>query len=78
MCIRDSHHRIKEFSAIKVGEMIKIRVIGQRYELNDEFISVIGELLLDKSQEWKIQKEKEIEKLQLQKRRLRRRRPRRR
>ena len=46
--VRDHHHRIKEFSSIKVGEMIKIRVIGQRYELNDEFISVIGELLLDK------------------------------
>ena len=33
------------FSDIEENQEIKIRVIGQRYELNDKYISVIGELI---------------------------------
>ena len=43
--VRDHHHLLKEFSAIKVGDTIEIRVIGQRYELNDKDISVIAEYI---------------------------------
>ena len=43
--VRDHHHRLKEFSTLKVGEMIDVRVSGHRYELNDDYISVIGEYI---------------------------------
>ena len=41
---RDHHYYSQTFSSIKVGELIKVKVIGQRFELNDKFISVIAEL----------------------------------
>ena len=41
---RDHHYYSQKFSLIKVGEEIKIKVLGQRFELNDKFISVIAEL----------------------------------
>tara|TARA_B100001758_G_scaffold36350_3_gene27654 strand:+ start:10546 stop:11070 length:525 start_codon:yes stop_codon:yes gene_type:complete len=46
--VRDHHHMLKEFTAVQVGDAITIRVIGQRYELNDKFISVIGEYIPSK------------------------------
>jgi DNA-directed RNA polymerase subunit E'/Rpb7 len=42
---RDHHYANKQFSNIKVGDSILIRVIGQRYEINDERISVIAEYI---------------------------------
>jgi hypothetical protein len=33
------------FSQIKENDMLQVRVLGQRYELNDKFISVIAELI---------------------------------
>lgn len=45
---RDHHFKNTEFSKIKVGDKINVRVIGQRYELNDEYISVIAELIENK------------------------------
>lgn len=42
---RDHHYQMEYFSNVKEEEQIKIRVIGQRYELNDEYISVLGELI---------------------------------
>jgi DNA-directed RNA polymerase subunit E'/Rpb7 len=42
---RDHHNTNKEFSNIKVGDNIYVRVIGIRYELNDEYIAIIGELI---------------------------------
>jgi DNA-directed RNA polymerase subunit E'/Rpb7 len=41
---RDHHYDRPDFSKIKEEETIYIRVIGQRFELNDQWISVIGEL----------------------------------
>ena len=35
-------------AAIQAGDTIDIRVIGQRYELNDKYISVIGEYIPSK------------------------------
>lgn len=42
---RDHNYLSKAFSDIEENQEIKIRVIGQRYELNDKYISVIGELI---------------------------------
>ena len=41
---RDHHFKNKYFSQIKEKNEIVIRVIGIRYELNDETISILGEL----------------------------------
>ena len=42
---RDHHHLSQKFSKIKDNEEIRARVIGQRFELNDKYISVIAELI---------------------------------
>ena len=42
---RDYNYNNEEFSKINLNDIINVKVIGQRYELNDSFISVIGELL---------------------------------
>ena len=42
---RDHHYKSKEFARLKEGNDINVRVIGIRYELNDEYISIIGELV---------------------------------
>lgn len=42
---RDHFHSSKYFSSIKENDSITVRVIGQRFELNDKFVSVIAELV---------------------------------
>jgi len=42
---RDHHYMSSYFTSVKEGADIKVRVIGQRYELNDKYISVIAELV---------------------------------
>ena len=42
---RDHSYLNKKFSSIKENEHIMIRVIGQRYELNDKSISIIGDII---------------------------------
>lgn len=42
---RDHHFKMKEFAQLNVDDEITVRVIGIRYELNDEYISVIAELV---------------------------------
>lgn len=42
---RDHHYKSSYFSSVKENDKIKIRVIGQRYELNDKYISIIAELI---------------------------------
>ena len=46
---RDHHYMIPQFSDIKENEHIKVKVLGQRFEINDPKISVIATLLLDES-----------------------------
>ena len=41
---RDHIFKNKNINNIKIGDMIYIKVIGIRYELNDEFISIIADL----------------------------------
>ena len=45
---RDHHYNNEEFSQQKEDNDINIKVIGIRYELNDETISVLGELVLSR------------------------------
>jgi hypothetical protein len=33
------------FSQIKENDILQVRILGQRYELNDKFISIIAELI---------------------------------
>ena len=47
---RDHHHRDQYFNDLKEGDEISIKVIGQRFELNDKFVSVIGELMKPRKQ----------------------------
>lgn len=51
---RDHSYLNKNFSNIKDEQEITVRVIGQRYELNDKNISVIGELVDSKTKPQKI------------------------
>ena len=45
---KDHHFNNTYFSDVKEGDKITVRVIGQRFELNDRFISIIGELVKPK------------------------------
>lgn len=42
---RDHHYDRADFTRLQEEEEIRIRVIGQRFEIGDEAISVIGELV---------------------------------
>jgi DNA-directed RNA polymerase subunit E'/Rpb7 len=45
---KDHHYSVAQFAEIKEGDRINVRVIGQRFELNDKYISIIGELIKEK------------------------------
>jgi DNA-directed RNA polymerase subunit E'/Rpb7 len=45
---KDHHFNLAQFSEIKEGDNINVRVIGQRFELNDKYISIIAELMKEK------------------------------
>jgi len=42
---RDHHYTTPYFSEVKENDDIMVKVIGQRYELNDKYISIIAELI---------------------------------
>jgi len=42
---RDHHYMSPTFSEIQAGDKFVARIIGQRYELNDKYVSVIAELV---------------------------------
>lgn len=46
---KDHHYNSQQFNNVQIGDKIIVRVIGQRFELNDKYISIIGELTIDKS-----------------------------
>ena len=48
---RDHHYTTPYFSDVKENDDIVIRVIGQRYELNDKYISIIAELVPKQAQQ---------------------------
>ena len=45
---RDHHFDMPYFSTVNVDDNITIRVLGQRFELNDAYISIIAELIMPK------------------------------
>ena len=45
MFISREHNPDKDFDQYKENQIINVKVLGHRFELNDEYISVIGELL---------------------------------
>jgi len=45
---KDHHFNNSHFAEIQEGDKINVRVIGQRFELNDKYISIIGELIKEK------------------------------
>jgi DNA-directed RNA polymerase subunit E'/Rpb7 len=50
---RDHHYASEQFSEIKDGDRFVARVIGQRFELNDKYVSIIAELVEKKDYEVK-------------------------
>lgn len=42
---RDHHYKHDYFNNVKEGDNILVRVLGQRYEINDQHISVIAEMI---------------------------------
>ena len=42
---RDYHYQSPSFSTIKAGDVFDITVLGQRFELNDSTISIMGEII---------------------------------
>lgn len=45
---RDHHYNHSYFSSVQEGDKFEVRVIGQRFELNDKYVSVIGEMIVPK------------------------------
>lgn len=45
---RDHHYNNQYFNSIREGDKFQVRVIGQRFELNDNYVSIIGELIKPK------------------------------
>jgi DNA-directed RNA polymerase subunit E'/Rpb7 len=45
---KDHHFNSTQFAEVKEGDKINVRVIGQRFELNDKYISIIAELVKEK------------------------------
>ena len=42
---RDHHYMVQHFATIEEGNKFTARVIGQRFELNDKYVSIIAELV---------------------------------
>ena len=49
---RDHHYMNAYFSEIQENDTFLARVIGQRYELNDKYVSIIAELVDKKEKEY--------------------------
>ena len=43
---RDHHYSVASFANIQEGDKFNARVIGQRFELNDKYVSIIAELVV--------------------------------
>jgi len=45
---KDHNYNSQQFNDIQEGDIINVKVIGQRFELNDKYVSVIAELVKEK------------------------------
>lgn len=50
---RDHHYSVAQFTNVQEGDKFVARVIGQRFELNDKYVSIMGELVIEKNQKKK-------------------------
>ena len=50
---RDHFHKDDDFNRVKVDDIVLVKVIGQRFELNDKYVSVIGKLKKEKSSQYR-------------------------
>ena len=55
---KDHHFNLAHFADVQEGDKINVRVIGQRFELNDKYISIIAELVKEKEIPIMLQKDK--------------------
>jgi len=55
--MRDHNNMNKSFTSIKDNDKFICRVIGQRFELNDKYVSIIGEVV-DQKKEYTMKKPK--------------------
>jgi DNA-directed RNA polymerase subunit E'/Rpb7 len=62
---RDHHYMMQYFSTIEEGTKFTARVIGQRFELNDKYVSIIAELVEPKKEYSTMGMNKEISKPKL-------------
>jgi DNA-directed RNA polymerase subunit E'/Rpb7 len=51
---RDHHYTLPYFTTIKENDEIKVSVIGQRFELNDKYISIIAKLIEPKEDRYRL------------------------
>ena len=51
---RDHNYMMPYFSTIKENDNIKVSVIGQRFELNDKYISIIAKLIEPREDKYKV------------------------
>jgi hypothetical protein len=56
---KDHHYNVSYFNEVKEGDKITVKVVGQRFELNDKYISIIGELIRPKQDREYTPKQKE-------------------
>jgi DNA-directed RNA polymerase subunit E'/Rpb7 len=59
---KDHHYNVSYFNEVKEGDKITVKVVGQRFELNDKYISIIGELIRPKQDREYTPKQKEASK----------------
>lgn len=62
---RDHHYMVQYFSTIEEGSKFTARVIGQRFELNDKYVSIIAELVEPKKDYSNLGMNKELSKPKL-------------
>jgi DNA-directed RNA polymerase subunit E'/Rpb7 len=62
---RDHHYMVQYFSTIEEGTKFTARVIGQRFELNDKYVSIIAELVEPKKDYSNVGMNKELSKPKL-------------
>lgn len=56
---RDHHTNVPYFSSVEPEQQIEVKVIGQRFELNDEYVSIIAELVVPNTNPKSTKKHKE-------------------
>jgi DNA-directed RNA polymerase subunit E'/Rpb7 len=56
---KDHHFNLAQFAEVQEGDKINVRVIGQRFELNDKYISIIAELVKEKEMPLQVAFQKE-------------------